>query len=506
MNVLQIKIFEDGTLECSPDFKIIRGGYRNILLKVEIPHSLLLDPVIDEAINKDITGNFVRVAAIIRTSVGKNLQTQKYELEPVEDYERDGKMYRLYQRLMPKEFTLWETVSQFEKFCSGKLELVFNVVNWTMTESEETHLQTNKIESIASSPILKLDVYPGGYLEDAEAVENPQDYAVIKERVDNVEISLNNAENDIKALQTKDNEFDLSIKALQAKDDEIITNTAYQVQAVQNKAEEDLNQLREEVNEKPYFYGWFNNVDDLITNYPQATENDYAYIIGGNIYEYHDNQWIDTGNKTPDNIAPLSDDEPLPVGDVASAGTSNQASKWDHVHKENEQTRADIDKNTSDIAVNRTDIIKKVDKSQIVQTMGQSTTNIMSQKAITDLINPPIGSILIYADDTQPASIYGGTWEKIVDRFLIGAGGKYTLGNTGGEQMHILSWDEMPQHTHPLLNHYDGGPNIGNSRRWETVISEFGEISSYGVTSAGASQPHNNMPPYLAVNIWKRIA
>jgi len=361
MNVLQIKIHEDGTLECSPDFKIIRGGYRNILMNVEVPHTLLLDPVKGEESNQNVTGNFVRVAAVIRTVVGKNIQTEKYSFEPIKDFESNGKMYRVYQRIMPKEFTMWETVNQSERFGSGKLQLIFNVVNWSMEDSENAYSQNTKIERVVSSPVLALDVFSGGYIEDTDAIDNPKDYEILKGRVDNVENGLNNANSDIKALQDKDTEIDAFI-----------------------------GDLINEVNEKPYFYGWYNSYDDLIANFPSATENDYAYIIGGNIYEYHNNQWLDTGNKTPDNIAPLSDDDPMPVGDIASPGTSSKVAKGDHVHKENEKTRADIDKNTADIASHALAIDNKLDKSQLVQETGQSTTEIMSQKAVTDNLNSEI--------------------------------------------------------------------------------------------------------------------
>lgn len=610
MNVLQIKIYEDGTLECSPDFKIIRGSYRNIIMNVEVPHSLLLDPVNDQTTNQAVTGNFVRVAAIIRTVVGKNLQTQKYDFEVVKDYERDCKMYRLYQRIMPKEFTLWATVNQSEAVGNGYLQLIFNVVNWTKSDAETPPLQNVNIEQIVASPILRLDVYAGAFIEDIEAIENPKDYAILSERVDNVEIALDKADNDINALQEKDRETDVKIKSLQDKDEEIITNTEMQIQSVQDKTEEDINKLRMEVNEKPYFFGWFSNYDDLIANFPTATENDYAYIIGGNIYEYHDNQWVDTGNKTPDNIAPLSDDDPMSVGNVASPGTSSKASKSDHVHADSEQTKQ-----------NTINIENKVDKNQIVQETGQSETNIMSQKAVTTQLDEleikterlplkdtrhsgeastwymknaprsmigefkdnsdiglnsitnapfaclftitpwwdksggtssqlaftnepnkfyyrtadgfgnnwypwqtfasmPIGSVLMFADDTHPASIYGGTWEKLTNRVLVGAGDKYNLGVTGGSEDavvikhggHIrpagtnpdtLNWEVPPSSNNSYFMSIDKVNSYGSSR---TFMVEYGNEVGFRTFFNGEDGKGKNMMPFLAVNIWKKIA
>ncbi len=190
MNVLQIKIHEDGTLECSPDFKIIRGSYRDILMNVEVPHSLLLAPVMDES-NNNVTGNNVRVGAIIHTSTGKNLQTQKYELEWVKDYERDGVQYRLYQRIMPKEFTLWEAVNSMENATESGLNLVFNVVNWTLNGNQA------KTERVVASPVLKLNVYASTYLDNEDQIDNPSDFDILQSQVQEMAVSIEDTKTDL---------------------------------------------------------------------------------------------------------------------------------------------------------------------------------------------------------------------------------------------------------------------------------------------------------------------
>ncbi len=228
MNVLQIKIHEDGTLECSPDFKIIRGSYRNILMNVEVPHSLLLDPVMDESNN--VTGNNVRVGAIIRTTTGKNLQTQKYEFERVKDYERDGVLYRLYQRIMPKEFTMWETINQLENATSGKLELVFNIVNWTMDNN------ASQIEEIISTPTLLLDVYSSTFLDSDDTVKSPSDYDILHSQVQELSFDIDEAETEIEKLKLVNTEQDKSVENLQK-------NLENKIEALQNKNLEQDNMV-----------------------------------------------------------------------------------------------------------------------------------------------------------------------------------------------------------------------------------------------------------------------
>lgn len=122
----------------------------------------------------------------------------------------------------------------------------------------------------------------------------------------------------------------------------------------------------------------------------------------------------------------------------------------------------------------------------------------------------PVGSIYMSVNATSPASFLGGTWERIQDRFLLGAGSSYSAGSTGGEATHTLTESEMPSHRHDMYYGTEfwvdisglGGQGFGHSPVWEKQESNPKNVTSH----AGGSQPHNNMPPYLAVYIFKRIA
>mgnify|MGYP003474060879 CR=1 FL=1 len=122
----------------------------------------------------------------------------------------------------------------------------------------------------------------------------------------------------------------------------------------------------------------------------------------------------------------------------------------------------------------------------------------------------PIGSIYLSVNDTSPASLFGGTWEKIQDRFLLASGSSYSLGATGGEATHTLSKAELPEHSHYLVS---GSGARGNSYiQMDSTASTYdgnyivhtGKVGWIGADCG--NQPHNNMPPYLAVNVWKRIS
>ena len=90
----------------------------------------------------------------------------------------------------------------------------------------------------------------------------------------------------------------------------------------------------------------------------------------------------------------------------------------------------------------------------------QSASGLMSAQdkakldGITDLIYP-VGSIYMSVVDTSPATLFGGTWERLKSRFLLGAedsgdttGDPYIVGSTGGAATHTLTTDEMPSHNH----------------------------------------------------------
>ena len=181
MNKLNITLKENGSVvPFSPDFQIIRGCYGNILICLEVPKSLLIDVVLDDERNI-LTGNNVRAGAIIKTATGENLQTQKYEFQLVKEFSRDGVDYRLYQRIMPKEFIMWDTVNSQEATNSGVLKIVINVVNWTLDG------ENRRVEEVVASPIIDLEVSPSTFLNVNEVIDEPSDFDALYSQVQDLD-------------------------------------------------------------------------------------------------------------------------------------------------------------------------------------------------------------------------------------------------------------------------------------------------------------------------------
>lgn len=124
----------------------------------------------------------------------------------------------------------------------------------------------------------------------------------------------------------------------------------------------------------------------------------------------------------------------------------------------------------------------------------------------------PVGSIYLSSNALNPSILFGfGTWEKIEDRFLLGAGSIYTAGDIGGEAEHTLTELEMPAHDHEFDRH--------QLWRNETIPpTTSSETNGYGANNktlpiytdttiaTGAGEAHNNMPPYLVVYMWRRLS
>ena len=117
----------------------------------------------------------------------------------------------------------------------------------------------------------------------------------------------------------------------------------------------------------------------------------------------------------------------------------------------------------------------------------------------------PIGSIYQSTKSVSPASIVGGTWEQITEKFLFAAGENYTCGQTGGEEKHTLSIEEMPCHFHKPSNTNFAitANNTATAPSWGASYKKpLQEI----LITKGGGQSHNNMPPYYVIYIWERVS
>lgn len=147
--------------------------------------------------------------------------------------------------------------------------------------------------------------------------------------------------------------------------------------------------------------------------------------------------------------------------------------------------------------------------------MSPTSENLVKNKAIFEAIRKsvdeakllahPIGSLYWSENPTDPAELFGGTWERVKDKFILAAGDEFSSGDSGGEAEVTLTVETMPNHSHVLAWDNEGAasPSSGSG----VLMKPQGSDTLYAYQSgyAGEGKPHNNMPPYEVYYCFKRI-
>ena len=164
----------------------------------------------------------------------------------------------------------------------------------------------------------------------------------------------------------------------------------------------------------------------------------------------------------------------------------------------------------------------------------------------------PVGSIYMSVNSTSPSTLFGGTWVRIQDTFLLAAGASYSAGKTGGKKSIKLTEAHLPPHSHTftpsgsvsttsdltgsmMLVDIDSNNIVMKTSGKVTMTVEGGSIGNINLQEGEKPTPNNvkfdfnhghsfsgnqgttstygtesedvdTMPPYLAVYMWKRTA
>ena len=157
--------------------------------------------------------------------------------------------------------------------------------------------------------------------------------------------------------------------------------------------------------------------------------------------------------------------------------------------------------------------------------LANGGTGVTSAAAITNLVGNllfPIGSLYTATVSTNPGTLLGfGTWTAFgAGRVMIGNGGGFTAGSTGGSadavtvsHSHTFTGDALPTHQHNInygTAQFGGGtgPSVQIMPRPDQVYTSLvsagtptGTISTTGVSGTNA-----NLQPYIVVYMWERTA
>ena len=122
-------------------------------------------------------------------------------------------------------------------------------------------------------------------------------------------------------------------------------------------------------------------------------------------------------------------------------------------------------------------------------------------------------------DPTSPAELYGGTWERIEGKFIMGASDTYPAGSTGGSATHAQTKEELYPHSHRLMQSGENAKmNTASMGRTGSITSDRDEYVAFGnsvqmfssysftIETVGGGQPMDILNPYYSMYIWRRVA
>lgn len=139
--------------------------------------------------------------------------------------------------------------------------------------------------------------------------------------------------------------------------------------------------------------------------------------------------------------------------------------------------------------------------------ISQLNGNPFADAAFRKYIETEGAVIFSFNDEFSPADLWGGSWEKIIDRVLVGAGGDYALESSGGNLLH---------------NHGEALSIATDQAAVKVKTAQIGAYVSWGFTGTDFKYGQDNvsingayqlvtddaslMPPYVSCNIWRKVA
>lgn len=149
----------------------------------------------------------------------------------------------------------------------------------------------------------------------------------------------------------------------------------------------------------------------------------------------------------------------------------------------------------------------------------------------------PVGSIYMSINSTSPATLFGGSWTRIKDTFLLASGDTYSsdgdvataqhgsasvtlTANQSGVPAHQHGMSHTHSHNHSAIGYTNTGAG-GTARRIPIAYNNTSSVGTLATdtdstassksytdnnTGANANEAHDNMPPYMAVYVWKRTS
>ena len=170
-------------------------------------------------------------------------------------------------------------------------------------------------------------------------------------------------------------------------------------------------------------------------------------------------------------------------------------------------------------------LLGRASKAVAAPTATQASEPFIGEIAMVGFNFAPVGwalcngQLLAISQNTALFSLLGTTYggngmttfalPDLRGRLPMHMGGSHPLGNSGGEEVHLLTTGEIPAHAHTVMSDSSNGTSPDPDGRYPA--RNPAGIPVYGPTAGaamgvdamsivGGGQPHNNLPPYLTIN------
>ena len=200
MNTIKLYLVESGRIaDLKKDFPLYQGQFQNKLLNVFVPTSILAPSFTSQSTNGTVLSEYVastsvKIGMTYTARDGSIKISKSYYMRYLKTLTYQGVEYALYERKLPKEFTLYAGQG------ANAPILVANVVNIQQDTTDDTPV----VLSVITSQTCALDVMPSTNLDNDESIEPSE--------LDNINAQLN-AINEV--LPKKQDKTDESISLSQ---------------------------------------------------------------------------------------------------------------------------------------------------------------------------------------------------------------------------------------------------------------------------------------------------
>lgn len=323
-------------------------------------------------------------------------------------------------------------------------------------------------------------------------------------------INNNDLLNKIKDLEEKNIQLTDKIRNLE-NNNIILTNLTKKVNNLENNNEQlinkvkDLDDINKQLNNLSYKISYLENINNNVTNNLNNLKinNSKSFNdLGIRIIELENDSNKKINNVT--NIIGIIDkNNSKYFNDLEIQIKTLENDQNKQVNNLTEEIKF-LETNLSNFNNNFSDNINNIENKIV-----KLSNDYYSYNVFDDIF--PIGSYYISSNSENPSKFFGGKWEQLKDRFIIGASDKYKVNSLGGEEKHKLTIDEMPSHRHNSLDWEHRGMYLwgGNDNSGDGPAAGYGfRTHAIDVFTSwqGGNSAHNNIPPYKAAYIWRRTA